>query len=155
MEIKHFDELTETQKKIVLAAEEAREGAYNPYSQFYVGAAVMTTDDLIVTGSNVEESGFETVHAETAAFVRANAMGHRRFKSIAIITRGKDFDTEEVFGPCGTCRQRIFEFADLSGINMEVLVANTKKSKVLVSTIEELLPLAFGPSAVGAKVENY
>ena len=151
-----YELLTEIQKELLDEAEKVMETAYNPYSNFYVGAAVLTRDNKIVTGTNVENKAYsEIICAERAAILRARSNGHKTYKSIAIIAKGKDFDTEKVTGPCGACRQVIYEFAQVSEHNLEIIMSTTRKDKIVIATIEELLPLAFGPKDLGINVEKY
>src|SRR5438105_1972120 len=100
-----YDSLSLIERKALEEASEAMEGAYNPYSRYYVGAALYSADGKIVSGSNVENAAYTSICAERSAVVRANAMGLRLFQGIAVISRGEDFDTEEVVTPCGFCRQ--------------------------------------------------
>jgi cytidine deaminase len=143
-------------KQALDEAEEAMEKAYNPYSRFYVGAALFTNDGTIISGSNVENAALgPTICAERAAVVRANAMGVRSFKGIAVIARGEDFDTTEVTAPCGVCRQVLYETSQISEADLVVVLSTTRKDKIIVTTIKELLPLAFGPADLGLNVRNH
>ncbi|MDC0358673.1 cytidine deaminase [Oligoflexia bacterium] len=151
MDIITFDGLNQTQQGLILAAEEVMQNAHSPFSKFLVGAALLTSDHNIVSGCNVENAAFGTICAERAAITRAVAMGCREFIAIGVISRGKDFDTTEVFGPCGACRQMIYEFSEISETNIEIIIATTKKEKVLVSTINELFPVAFGPKSLNLR----
>ncbi|MDP7264598.1 MAG: cytidine deaminase, partial [Candidatus Thermoplasmatota archaeon] len=113
-------------------------------------------DDLVITGANVENVAYgSTICAERMAIGRANAMGKRIFKSMAIIARGENTDHKKVTGPCGACRQMIFEFSCLSGKDIEIIMSNTRKDKIIISTIRELLPMAFGPVGLGVSIEEY
>lgn len=144
------------QQKVLDEAAKVMNTAYNPYSNFYVGAALLSQDGQIITGSNVENAAYgSTICAERAAILRANAMGIRTFDKIGIIARGEDFDTTEVTGPCGSCRQMLYESAQISEKNLELIMATTKKDKIVIATIEELLPLAFGPKNLGIDVKKY
>lgn len=67
--------------------------------------------------------------------VRANAMGVRNFKGIAIIARGENFDTTEVTAPCGVCRQVLFVASQISKIDLAVVLSTTRKDKIIVTTI--------------------
>ncbi len=155
LEIK-YRELNLTQKKLLEKASEVMETAYNPYSHFYVGAALLSKKGKIITGSNVENAAYgSTICAERAAILRANAMGIRTFDKLAIIARGENFDTKEVTGPCGSCRQMLYESAQISEKNLEVIMSTTKRDKIIIATIEELLPLAFGPKDLGIDVKKY
>ena len=151
-----YQDLTSDQKKLLAEAEKVMEKAYNPYSKFFVGAALLTTDDQIITGANVENASYGmTICAERAAILRANAMGKRTFKSLAIITRGETFDTATVSAPCGACRQMLFEASQIAGQDMEIILSTTKKDKIVICTIKELLPLAFGPADLGIDIGKY
>ena len=151
-----FKDLTKEQKRLLMAAEKTMETAYNPYSKFFVGAALLTRDNKIITGSNVENAAYgSTICAERAAILRANALGKRCFKSIAIIARGENFDTKEVTGPCGACRQVLLEFSQISETDLTVIMSTTKKDKIVVASISELLPLNFGPKDLGIDIQRY
>ncbi len=156
MEATKYYSLTEIQQKLLQEAREALETAYNPYSHFYVGSALLSQDGQIITGSNVENAAYgSTICAERAALVRANAVGLRVFEKVAIIGRGEGFDTTEVTGPCGSCRQMLYEAAQVSERDLELIMATTKMDKIVVATIEELLPLAFGPRDLGIDIKKY
>jgi cytidine deaminase len=119
---------------LLAAAREARETAYAPYSNFTVGAAVLTANGQIFTGCNIENASFgATVCAERVAIFAAVAAGQRQIKALAVIA-----DTPEPVAPCGLCRQVLQEF----GSDCQVIMANlTGEYRVL--TITELLPYAF------------
>ena len=96
-----------TLKKAVAAALEVRKNAYAPFSNFAVGAAIVTKDGSIFTGVNVENSSFGATNcAERTALFSAITAGHRDFEAIVIasVLNGK-----AVF-PCGICRQVLADF---------------------------------------------
>ncbi len=151
-----FEELTERRRQLVLEAAKAMETAYNPYSRFYVGAALLTDDGEIISASNVENAAYgSTICAERLALGRANAVGKRKFQAIAIIGRGEDFESKQVVTPCGSCRQMLYEAAQVSGTDMEVIMSNTKKGHIVIATIGQLLPMAFGPKDLNIDLEKY
>ena len=117
---------------IFKAASEARENAYAPYSNYRVGAAVETEDGEIIVGCNVESSSYGlTVCAERVALASAVAKGHRRFKRIAVSSKGDA-------GPCGACRQFIWDLCR----NIPILMISDDGSvEQLMSG--DLLPRAF------------
>ncbi len=85
----------------------ARENAYAPYSQFSVGAAVVTDSGQVFTGGNIENASLGlTICAERVAISGAVQAGCRRFAGIIIVTK-----MEEPVAPCGACRQFISEFS--------------------------------------------
>jgi len=156
MRLLTYESLTQVDKSLLTDAGIAMERAYNPYSGFYVGAAILSKEGLVVTGSNVENAAYgSTLCAERAAIVRANAQGIRMFQKIAIVARGERFDTKEVTAPCGSCRQMLYESSQISDLDLEVLMATTRKDKIVIATIGELLPLAFGPKDMGIDLTRF
>lgn len=155
--MKKFDSVPEEYEVLVTAADMASRTAYNPYSGFSVGAALRSLiDDLVITGSNVENAAYgSSICAERAAILRANAIGRRWFTAIAIIGRGRDFDCPEVVAPCGACRQVICEMGQIIGYDIDVVMSNSAQTKVIVAKISELLPLAFGPKDLGIDLRQF
>ena len=153
--VKYFS-MTNIQRLLLDEAEGVMKTAYNPYSNFYVGAALLSQDKRIITGSNMGNAAYgSTICAERAALLRANAMGIKMFDQIAIIARGENFETKKVIAPCGSCRQMLYEASQVSDSNLIVIMSNTKKDKIIISNINELLPLAFGPKDLGINVEKF
>jgi cytidine deaminase len=151
-----YGSLELVQRQLLDEAAKAMERAYNPYSHYYVGAALLSQDGRIITGTNVENVSYGmTICAEQTAIVRANAMGIRNFDKLALIGRGENFDTTKVSGPCGRCRQVLYEFAQVSEVDLELILSTTTKYKIVIATIEELLPLAFGPEDLGIDLGKY
>lgn len=156
MEHTTYERLTEIQKKLLEEAEKVMENSYNPYSNFFVGAALLTQDNNVVTGTNVENAAYSNcICAERAAILRANTIGYRKYKAIAVIAKRRDTDTEEVTAPCGSCRQMLYEISQISGHDLDVIMSTTKKDKIIISSITELLPLAFGPKDLGIDIRKY
>ena len=124
---------------------DARNNAYSPYSDFCVGAALLTSDGETFVGSNVENSSFGgTICAERAAFVAAISHGKRDFAAIAIVGAKRGEHPAAVCPPCGICRQFMAEFCNK---NFEVILFDGKDIKAY--TLEEVLPLAFTKSDLG------
>jgi len=121
-------------KSLAEKAVEAKSKALPTYSNFHVGAALLTEDDKIYTGCNIESSSYSlTICAERTAIFKAISEGERKFKAIAVAG-----DTEGFISPCGACRQVI---SDLCGDIDVVLVSSKNETKVMKTS--ELLPLAF------------
>ncbi len=151
-----YNKLTAIQKKLLDAADDTKETAYNPYSHFFVGAAILSNKGKIITGSNYENAAYgPTVCAERSAILAANALGIRCFEKVAVIARGQDFDCKEVTAPCGVCRQTIFECSQIAEKDIEIIMSNTKKTKIIIAKISELLPLAYGPKDLGINVKKF
>lgn len=152
--VTHKD-LTEQDRLLLDAASDVMSLSYAPYSGFFVGAALQSCDGDIIVGTNFENAAYPSgICAERAAVARANSEGRRCFTSIAIIGRGKDFDSEEVIAPCGFCRQVLNEIAQISGNDLDVIMSNTQKTKIIKLPLSQLLPLAFGPKDVGLTAED-
>ena len=123
---------------LLAAAREARGAAYAPYSHFAVGAAVLTDDDRIVIGANVENASYGlTLCAERVAVMSAISTGSRRLRALALA--GPPGSTTL---PCGACRQVLSEFADALPI---VYVAG---DRVVTTRLDVLLPQAFGAATL-------
>lgn len=158
-EVNYF-ELTEMQKSLIDAAYSATQTSYSPYSNFRVGAALLTDKDTIITGSNVENSAYpSSICAERAAILRSNVMGFRVYKAIAIVAKAGDEPTKEITAPCGSCRQVIYEFSQIAGEDVEVILSTSEedktKNKVIITSIHELLPLGFGPKDLGIDLSKF
>ena len=126
------------QQKLVDAAEKAMYFAYNPYSHFSVGAALLTADKEIICGANIENSSYGcTICAERAAISTANSKGKRDFTMIAVIASQTEIEIENPVAPCGICRQVISEFAFLNNHDIKIIMSNADKSKVIISSIYE------------------
>lgn len=151
-----YSSLNDGWKRLLSEAEIVMENAYNPYSRFYVGAAFHAITGEIIGGANVENAASgSTICAERSAILRANAMNIRSFDALAIIARGETFDTSKVTGPCGACRQMLYESSQISQKDFEILMSTTRKDKIIIATINELLPLGFGPIDLGIDIARF
>lgn len=147
-----YSQLTATQIRLLQEADFVRTNAYNPYSNFSVGAALLTTrDQKIFSGCNVEDVTHSALHAEINAIGNAVANGYLEFDMIAVIGNPKDDVMEDILTPCGICRQKLIEFASRSGVDTLVIMSNSTKTKIWAWNISDLLPLAFNFKALGKK----
>ena len=124
-------------EQLIKLAKEARELSYSPYSNFAVGAAVLTKDGKVFKGSNIENASYPLcMCAERNALYNAYMNGYKKddLVSLAIVA-----DTDTPCTPCGACRQVISELFPLKS---PIYMANMK-DEVIEMTIEELLPLSF------------
>ena len=122
-------------EKLVQAAIDVRQWAYAPYSGYRVGAALLADSGEIYDGVNVENAAFPTgTCAERAAIFTAVSQGERQFSAIAVVSSNGG-------APCGACRQVLAEF----GLDTIVFVADDQGRIQQETTVNELLPGAFGP----------
>ncbi len=120
---------------LIKAAMEAKEHAYAPYSNFRVGAALLTKDGKIYQGCNIENAGYTPTNcAERTAFFKAVYEGERNFEAIAV-----NGDADDYLYPCGVCRQVMAEFCTP---DFKVFVSK-KNGEYLEFTLAEILPGAF------------
>jgi cytidine deaminase len=122
-------------KLLIQKAVDAKKFAHAPYSNFKVGAALLTADGKIYTGCNIENSSYGlTICAERTAIFKAMSEGERKFLALAIIG-----DTEDYLPPCGACRQIIYDHCG----NIDIILINKSLDYKIFST-QDLLPFAFG-----------
>lgn len=134
------DEIRQT---LIQRATKAWQRAYAPYSEYAVGAALLTETGKIYEGINVENAVYPlTVCAERVAVFKAVSEGERSFSAIAVVTKNGGT-------PCGSCRQVLAEF----GLDTVVLVADLQGNLVHELTVAELLPHAFGDADLDAARE--
>jgi len=135
-------------EKLIGAAAASREKAYAPYSNFRVGAAILTKEGRYYTGCNIENASYGlTCCAERVALFKAVSNSERSFEAIAV-TAG----TDEYCSPCGACRQALAEF----GTDIKVYMVNGS-GNYQVRTVAELLPESFtlkAPAPGGDDVSN-
>ncbi|MFW5966504.1 MAG: cytidine deaminase [Persicimonas sp.] len=132
----------DTWERLIEAARDVRRRAYVPYSNFAVGAAILTESGQIVAGCNVENASLgATICAERVAVGQMVARGAGRPVAICVLT-----GLDEPAAPCGICRQVLSEFTD---DDLPVLLASTSGARTETSLVE-LLPRRFGPAQLDA-----
>lgn len=135
----------EEKQQLIRLAQEARTHAVAPYSRFTVGAALRSTDGQIFTGCNIENAAFTPTNcAERTALFKAVSEGVTHFTDIAIVGARIGEINELVTGPCGVCRQALYEFC---GPSLNVIMAKTPDN-FIERTLGELLPFGFGPANI-------
>lgn len=128
------------EEMIELATEQLK-FSYTPYSNFKVGAALLTEGGKIFTGCNIENAAFTPTNcAERTAFFKAVSEGERAFQAICIVG-GKEGKITEYAAPCGVCRQVMMEFCNPE--TFQIILA-VDKEQYGIFTLKELLPLGFG-----------
>ena len=121
-------------EQLIKEAEKAQSNAKAQYSKYPVGAVLLTSDDTIIHGCNVESKAYPTtLCAERVAIFSAIAQGYTKFKALAIIT-------EDGGTPCGGCRQIIHEYLE----DIPIYIADNSVESYRSFIITELLPYPFG-----------
>ena len=129
-------------EKLIDTAIEQLKFSYTPYSNFKVGAALLAKNGEIYTGCNIENASYTPTNcAERIAFFKAVSEGVRDFQAICIVG-GKDGKLTGYTAPCGVCRQVMMEFCDPK--TFQIILA-VDKERYEIYTLEELMPLGFGP----------
>jgi cytidine deaminase len=122
---------------LIEEAKKARDKAYVPYSNFKVGAALLTVDGKVYHGCNIENAAYSVANcAERTALFKAFSEEDKQYKAMVIVA-----DTKRPIPPCGACRQVISE---LCNKDMKVILTNID-GDIKEMTVEELLPGAFSP----------
>ena len=125
-------------------AKKARLKSYTPYSNFKVGAALLTKSGKVYLGCNIENATYTPTNcAERTAFFKAVSEGEREFEKIAIVGAKDGEDANVMCSPCGVCRQVMMEFCDPK--EFQIILANGENT-CRVMTLEELLPCGFSSS---------
>ena len=121
--------------KLIQKAVEAQNNSKSKYSNFAVGSALLTYNDNVILGTNVESAAYpSTICAERVAIFSAISIGYTKFKSIAIVSPIKA-------KPCGQCRQILYEYTG----NIPIYISNGKKNDDYETHyIKNLLPHPFG-----------
>lgn len=127
-------------QELISRALEARKNAYAPYSDFRVGAALLSDSGEIYTGCNIENSAYTPTNcAERTAFFKAVSEGVRSFRAICIAGGPGEREPEKPCPPCGVCRQVMLEFC---GPDFEVILA-VNGQQYEVYTLDRLAPMGF------------
>ena len=131
-------------EELIKAALEVRNRAYVPYSNFMVGAALLTKSGKLYTGCNIENAGYTPSNcAERTAFFKAVSEGEGQFQRIAIVGGYEEGDTVSGYAaPCGVCRQVMTEFCVPE--EFQIIVAKSQED-YKEFTLAELFPMGFGP----------
>ncbi len=123
-------------KELVTLAIDAKKKSYSPYSNFRVGAALLTKDGKVYQGANIENAAYGvTICAERTAAFAAKLDGVEEYSAIAVAS-----DSNDYIPPCGSCRQVLME---LCGEELDVHISNGN-GDVKIIKLKELLPFSFG-----------
>jgi cytidine deaminase len=139
------EELQPPDRDLLKCAKEALTKAYAPYSQYYVGAAILLENGKIVSGNNQENMAFPSgLCAERVAiYAAASNNPGVAIKTIAISAHSDKFPVGEPVPPCGSCRQAMIEYELYQKQNIRVILQGDTGKIVLINSVESLLPLSF------------
>ena len=127
-------------RAVALEAIGAMKKSYSPYSNFTVGAALLTKEGKIYTGANLENASYTpTICAERTAIFTAVHNGEREFEAIAIVG-GHKGDIKSVTAPCGVCRQVMSEFCSP---DFKVILVTSNDGDYVEETLGSLMPYMF------------
>ncbi|MDE6915413.1 MAG: cytidine deaminase [Lachnospiraceae bacterium] len=130
-------------RELVRLALEARELAYAPYSDYMVGAALLTKQGRVYKGCNIENAAYTPTNcAERTAFFKAVSEGERDFEAIAIVGGHSGAPVDYAY-PCGVCRQVMMEFCNPETFR---IITAVSEEQYVERTLAELLPEGFGPA---------
>ena len=136
--------MTYTNELLIQEAKKARQHAYAPYSNFMVGAALLTVEGTLYHGCNIENAAYGPSNcAERTAFFKAIYAGERNFSKIAIVGAPQNTEPNILTAPCGVCRQVMMEFCDPETF---IIVMPDGQGGVLEVLLKDIMPLGFGPN---------
>lgn len=132
-------------KDLFILAKEAMKNSYAPYSNYNVGAALLTKNGNIFKGCNIENASYSvTCCAERTALFSAVANSEKDFEAICVVG-SKNGEIVDYAMPCGVCRQALAEFCDT---DFKVYVGKSEND-IKEFTLDELLPCSFDKSKLG------
>jgi cytidine deaminase len=140
-----FEDLSSTQQDLLRAARKASDGAYAPYSRFFVGAAIRLASGAIVSGSNKENASFPagTCAERNALNYASDHHPEDPIKGMAISAHTDRFDIREMLSPCGICRQVMTETEQVQGQGFEVILDGPDDRVWIFDQAAHLLPFHF------------
>lgn len=144
------DELNPVDKNLLKAAKEALKNAYAPYSQFYVGAAVLLENGIIVTGNNQENAAYPSgLCAERVAIFHASSQyPDKKILAIAVSAKTSGRVLNKPISPCGSCRQSISEYEVKFDSEIKMIMGGEKGEVYVSHSAANLLPLSFSKKSL-------
>ncbi|QCX53836.1 cytidine deaminase [Elizabethkingia sp. JS20170427COW] len=141
----NIDELSDIERQLFTAASEIREKAYAPYSDFWVGCAILLDDGQIIQGNNQENAAYPSgLCAERTALYWLSAnFPDKKIKKIFIVGGAHHNPSPSPIPPCGSCRQSILEYETKQNHNIELYFSSVQGQVVKCYSIKNLLPFSF------------
>lgn len=146
--ITSYDQLNDIEKTLFNKAETVREKAYAPYSNFFVGCALLLENGEIITGNNQENAAYPSgLCAErTTIFWTSANYPDIKIKKIFVIGAPKDILSSIPIPPCGGCRQAILEYEAKQKEEIEIYFASPNGEIIKTKSVRDLLPFSFDSS---------
>ena len=140
-----ISELPEADRQLLNQARQITAAAYAPYSRFLVGATALLANGAIVNGTNQENASYPVgICAERVAiFAASSQQPGEAIEAIAIAAQTESFELSNPVTPCGSCRQVMAEYQNLSGQPIRVIMKGMTRKIWVVDGVEDLLPLMF------------
>lgn len=141
----HIDDLSSPLTDLVRLSIESTKLAYAPYSNFLVGAAVLTQSGKMFVGANQENAAYPQCMCgeRVALYHAAMSSPHDPIEAVAISVKNKDKELFDPVMPCGACRQVILEFENRYNKNIMILLRTSDDKVYVVNSVKEILPLGF------------
>jgi cytidine deaminase len=145
---KTIEELSDIDAQLLARAKEAAKGAYAPYSNFKVGAALLMENGVIVIGNNQENAAFPVTMCgeRTAVFSAAAQYPNTPIEAIAITIISAKGAIDRPIPPCGSCRQVIYENEVRHQCDIRLILQGDIGEIYVVKTVKDILPLLFDAS---------
>ena len=138
-----------TDRELIEQAKKARLNSYSPYSHFRVGAALITSDNELFTGCNIENASYPAgCCAERTAIFAAASKGKRKFTKLAIVGSHDD-KIEKMTFPCGMCLHVISEFCD-----DDFRIVLCENDDINTYTLADLMPLRFNAAGMRPQADS-
>jgi cytidine deaminase len=152
-EVEDLQELSPQEIKLIELSREMVHNAYAPYSEFFVGAAIMLENGEIVRGSNQENAAYPSgLCAErVAAFAASSIYPGVKMKAIAISAKTRHRVLDSPVSPCGACRQVLLEYEVKQDEPIRLFLSGESGSIYIVDKVKDLLPLSFTAGDLGMK----
>jgi len=141
----NYSSFTDIELSLFQSAKEACKRAYAPYSNFYVGAALLMDNGKVITGNNQENAVYPCgLCAERVAIFHASSQyPDKTFQSIAITIDYDRIPIDDIAFPCGSCRQVLFEYESKQPTKIKVYLLGRDEQVTVLNSVEQLLPFGF------------
>ncbi|MCB9033282.1 MAG: cytidine deaminase [Chitinophagales bacterium] len=143
-----LEELPVHLQALILAAQKAQLASYAPYSNFYVGAAILLDNGQIIEGSNQENASYPIgLCAErTVLSAKVAVAPNQKIQTIAIVAKSDFIQVEKPVAPCGICRQTLLETELQQEQAIQIVLYGNNGTSFVFNSVKEILPLHFDAS---------